>query len=313
MKVKRLIGIVFYLLSKKLVSSRELAEHFDVSVRTILRDMDYLSEAGIPIVSEMGKDGGFGIMDTYKLDARLVDNEDLFYIMTSLESISSTYTDERLESTIIKLKGLLSDQSTLIQEKKERLRFDFSSLKVKDDDNSKMESLSQAIDNSKVISFDYTNFKGAKTSRIVEPHMIMFKWYSWYLYSFCTLREEFRVFRVSRMSELKLLDKKFHRKDFDVNALDKDYQIKTTNISTHIVLKFDMEMKYIVDDYFKEWKKEYTDNAIIVHFIVPIDNWFFGMVMSYGDSVEIIEPAYLRDELSQRLDKIKNIYTPNNI
>ncbi len=308
MKVKRLIGIVFYLLSKKIVSSRELAEHFDVSVRTILRDMDYLSESGIPIVSEMGKDGGFGIMDTYKLDARLVDNEDLFYIMASLESISSTYHDERLENTIIKLKGLLSDDSSHIKDKKEKLRFDFSSLRVKDDDNSKMTLLNEAIENSKVIKFNYINFKGSKTCREVEPHMIMFKWYSWYLYSYCSLREEFRVFRISRISDMEILDKPFRRKEFDVSELDKDYRTKTSDISTHVILRFKNELRYMVDDYFKEWQKEYKEDGVYVHFIVPIDNWFFGMVLSYGDAVEILEPSYLREEIFKRIEQIKNIY-----
>ncbi len=313
MKVKRLIGIVFYLLSKKLVSSRELAEHFDVSVRTILRDMDYLSEAGIPIISEMGKDGGFGIMDTYKLDARLVDNEDLFYIMTSLESISDTYTDERLQATIIKLKGLLSDQSQQILDKKEKLRFDFSSLKVKDADNSKMALLNDAIECSKQIKFNYTNFKGEKTAREVEPHMIMFKWYSWYLYSYCSLREEFRVFRISRMSDLELLDKIFRRKEFDVSELDKDYKTKTSDISTHVLLRFNNDVRYMVDDYFREWEKEYKKDGVYVHFKVPIDNWFFGMILSYGNAVEIIEPLSIRNELKKRISDINSIYTSDNV
>jgi predicted DNA-binding transcriptional regulator YafY len=313
MKIKRLLGIVFYLLSKNIVSSRELAEHFDVSVRTILRDMDYLSESGIPIVSEMGKDGGFGIMNSYKLDARLVDNEDLFYIMSSLESLSSTYHDERLESTIIKLRGLLSANSDIVLDKKEKLRFDFSSLKIKDEDNTKMQMLNEAINSTKMIRFNYISFKGEKTERTVEPHMIMFKWYSWYLYSYCNLRSKFRVFRISRMKDIEMLDSHFKRKELDIEELDKTYQTRSDKVSTKTVLRFDNEMRYIIDNYFKEWEKEYKNDGIYIHYTVPIDNWFFGMILSYGSAVEIIEPTELREELQKRIKQIEKLYTASNI
>jgi hypothetical protein len=129
MKIDHLLSIVMYLLNRELVNARELADHFEVSVRTIQRDMDTLTYAGFPVVSIQGPHGGFGIMKSYQLDRQLVDTDDLFFILTSLESVSSTLKSKNMSSTIEKMKTLVRDyQKKEIEKRKDLLYIDLSAL-----------------------------------------------------------------------------------------------------------------------------------------------------------------------------------------
>ena len=131
MKIDRLLSTIIYLLNRELASAHELAEHFEVSIRTIQRDMDTLCSAGIPILSVQGAYGGYSIIEGYKLDRQLVDTDDLFFMITALESITASFKNRQMSLTLEKIKTLVRDyQQKEIEKRKDKFYFDFSELNI---------------------------------------------------------------------------------------------------------------------------------------------------------------------------------------
>jgi predicted DNA-binding transcriptional regulator YafY len=176
------------------VSAGTLAERFGVSVRTIQRDMDTINLAGIPIVSLQGHNGGYGILDTYKMDRRLMTVDDLFYIITALSGIDSTLGDRKIGDTLEKMKGLVPRAPDAdFQERKEKLRIDFSMLGGGPAQREIFKIVQSAVDSGRLLRMTYTNNRLERVGRIVEPMNVVFTWRSWYLFAYCRLREDFRV------------------------------------------------------------------------------------------------------------------------
>ncbi|MBN2090635.1 YafY family transcriptional regulator [candidate division KSB1 bacterium] len=310
MKIDRLLSIVMYLLNRDLVSARELAERFEVSVRTIQRDMDALCSSGIPITSIQGPAGGFGIIEGYKLDRQLVDTDDLFFILTALEGIGTTLQKKEIISTLEKVKTLVHDsQAKEIEQRKEKLLIDFSEISLAKNNCELFYLLEQAIENNNLVSFTYTGGNYKVTERTVEPMTVVFKWYSWYLFAFCRLKNDYRLFRLSRMRDVVLERENFDRRDKNFCDFSKEYY----RISfIDLVLKFDSSLKVQVEDYFRTGKLEYDEHDnITVHIRFPEDEWLYGLILSYGDKVEVLQPAYMRDIILKRSQGIVKKYQKN--
>lgn len=310
MKIERLLSLVFYLLNREKASARELSEYFDVSLRTIQRDIDTLSAAGIPIVSEHGAQGGYSIMDSYKLSKQLVNTNDLFFILTSLESINSTYDNKQISLTIEKIKNLVRNyEKAEISKQKEKLYIDFTSLNVGDKCRDNFYEINRAVDEEKVIKFKYSNAALKFSEREVEPLTVVFKWYSWYLFAYCRLREDFRLFRISRIRDIEILNSKFSRREVDIEEQMKKQEFGIKGNSSEMVLRFWPEMKVYVQEYMA-WAdiEEDEEGRPIVRVKMPIDERIYGMVLSWGETVEVLEPAYLREKIKGIAENIIKIY-----
>jgi predicted DNA-binding transcriptional regulator YafY len=310
MKIDRLFGIFIYLLNREKVSAKELSEKFEVSVRTIQRDIDSLCSSGVPISSALGAKGGFGIIDSYRLDRTVVDQNDLFMILTSLESISSTYDNKHFSNAIEKIKTLTTKQQVEdIDERRKKLSMDFSSLNIGRNKQELFYMLEDGIENHKLLKFNYSSNRMTLTERIVEPMTIVFKWYSWYLFAYCRLREDYRMFRLSRIRDAELLEDRFWRKNmtFEENYANRDR--RSLESFTNVKLKFNKNMKYMVEDYFN-WAKlnEDEDGNIIADIKMPGENWLYGMILSYGEGVEVLEPEHLRTKIKEIAKKIHEKY-----
>lgn len=302
MKIDRLLSIFFYLLNRNLVSARELANHFEVSVRTIQRDIDALCFAGIPVVSVQGSKGGYGIIDGYKLDRQCVDTNDLFYILTALESIGASFQNKQIGSTLEKIKTLVRDhQIKEIERRKEKLSIDFSGLNIGERSSELFRLLDEGIEKSQLIAFSYTDKNYKMTNRIVEPMTIVFAWFSWYLYGFCRMRNDYRLFRLSRMRGIKLQEERFERREQSYEDFCKRYAYSNNQQFARLVLKFDPSIKVHVEDYFKYGKIEIRkDGSVVVEIGFPEDEWLYSLILSYGDKVEVLEPPHIREIIFKR-------------
>ena len=181
MKIDRLFSELVYLMNRDVVTAREMADHFEVSMRTVQRDMDTLALAGIPLLALRGARGGYGIMKEYKLDRQLMNTHDLFFILTSLESISSTLSNKEMRTTLEKMKTLVRDyQQSEIASQKEQLHIDFSAFSIGKHSNELFSLLQKSIETRSLIEFSYINNQLEQTHRIVEPMTILFKWYKPY-------------------------------------------------------------------------------------------------------------------------------------
>ena len=196
MKIDRLIGILSILLQEEKITAPELAKKFEVSRRTINRDIEDLCKAGIPILTSQGAGGGISIMDGYKMDRTILTSRDMRMIMAGLRSLDSVSGSHYYRQLMEKLKAGCSD----FVSGNESVLIDLSSWN-KDSLSPKIGLIQDAIELGKTLKFKYYA-PGGNTERKMEPYFLIFKWSSWYIYGYCLLRNDYRMFKLNRMTDL---------------------------------------------------------------------------------------------------------------
>lgn len=296
MKESRLFKIVYYILDKGRITAPELAEKFEVSVRTIYRDIDAISSAGIPIYVTTGRNGGIQFLDEYVLDKSFFSDEEKQDILAALQSVSivnSTYEKEILT----KLSALFNVRSD------DWFEVDFSRWGCKSQDNATFELLRNAVISHKSVSIMYVNSYGEKSERIIYPLKMMYKAKEWYVKAYCVEKSDFRIFKCNRIIRLEVLAEKFTPIAYPKSE---EPPQKTYN---KISLRFPKEMAYRVYDEFEANEIEKQENGdFIASAYMPEDNWLIGYLLSFGSKVEVIEPVYLKKILAEQA---KLIYENN--
>lgn len=297
MQESRLFKIVYHLLDKGQATAPELAEKFEVSVRTIYRDIDALSGAGIPVYAEAGRNGGIHFMSDFVLDKAVLSEEEKREILTALQSINLT-NNIGSNQTLQKLSAIFRINS------ENWLEVDFSRWGNKGIDNEKFELLKSAIIYQKCVKITYANSCGTISERIVRPLKMSYKSMSWYLKAYCTEKQDYRIFKLTRIINFEVLTEGFCKSSFP----ELDETLKHTYNT--IVLRFPKNMSYRVYDEFDKTmisKKENGD--LIVSAQMPEDEWLIGYLLSFGTQVDIIEPVYLKDIVAEQAQKIYEKYT----
>lgn len=310
MKTDRLLSIIIYLLNRDLVTARELAEKFEVSVRTIQRDMETINLAGIPIVAIQGPSGGYSIMDNFKLDSRLVSIDDLFFIITALHGIGASLPGGRIESTLEKMKGLLPQQEgPSLQLREEKLSIDFSAFGGSKRQQELFRFLERCIDEQRFVRFVYSNNRLERTERTVEPMTLAFKWRSWYLFGFCRLRNDYRIFRLGRIKNVESLDRRFRRREKTFRDFSQESGEWNTSEWIELHLRFDPMMRPIIEEFYPaEDTGIEADGSLLVRTRMPEDGWVYGLILSYGKFVEVISPEKMRRSIKEAANDIVRLY-----
>lgn len=292
----RLFKIVYFILEKGRVTAPELAEKFEVSVRTIYRDIDVISSAGIPIYATTGRNGGIQILDNYVLDKAFFSDKEKQDILSALQSIS--VIDNTNESELLtKLSALFNIRS------ENWVEVDFGRWGSKTQDNVKFELLKKATITHKVVTIVYVSSYCKKTTRKIHPLKLFYKSKEWYVKGYCTDKKDFRLFKINRIINCELLDEDFIPVEFP------DLKDTEQNNYNKIVLRFPKEMAYRVYDEFKDDElTEQRNGDLIAATYMPVDTWLIGYLLSFGVYVEVIEPAYLRESL---YTEVKKIYEKN--
>ncbi len=300
MKIDRLIGILSILLQKDKVTSSELADKFEVSRRTILRDIETLNLSGIPIVSEQGQGGGFSVMDGYKVDRTLLSSDDMQAILSGLQSLDSVSGTNRYRQLMDKLSA--EDSPSVNADN--HIIIDLSSWD-KSVVADKIGIIKQAIEKRRLISFRYFSPSGESVRRI-EPYHIIFQWASWYVWGFCTQRKDYRMFKLTRMTELMLTEDAFADRDVPVYTCDK---LRHTRGKISAQVRFDKELKWRIIDEFGPSMIRYDENGDILLTLTWEDApSFYRYVLSFGDNAEIVSPDEYRREFAELLKKIRDRY-----
>ncbi|HKM35420.1 MAG TPA: YafY family protein [Lachnospiraceae bacterium] len=305
----RQLGIVYLLMNKKTVTAAELAEHYEVSARTIYRDVETLSMAGIPIYASKGRNGGISLTDRFVLNKLLVTKKEQQQILSALTSLDELGALKGAE-TINKLRALFQVES------QNWVSIDFSDWSGTR--QQVFEEIKQAIWDHKVIFFDYYGRNGKTGNRTVEPLQVVFKDYTWYLKAFCRTRQAIRIFKLQRMNNVTVTNDNFDW-DTEKNKQDEEqinnyvhgteaHQSMEDNL-VKIVLKIKASEAYRVYDLF------YEDNMIVlpdgsfqVEIHCNVDDWIYGIILSFGPAAEVVEPAFVRDEMIKRIHEMEKEY-----
>ena len=303
--INRLLGIVYILMNKGTVTAAELAERFEVSVRTIYRDIDALSMAGIPVYTTKGRNGGISLTEQFVLDKMLVSKQEQQQILAALASLKETGAHEGEE-----ILGKLGD---FFKEKPENwVAIDFS-----DWSGRRKELFNQirdAILNRRVMQFDYYGQYGEMSSRCVEPVQLLFKEYTWYVRAFCKTRQAMRLFKVLRMKRVVVLEETFTPGE-NIDYLPEDEQLMSdANLTdraetTDITLWIDKKEAYRIYDRFEE--EEITvlpDGNFQVQMHCLLDDWIYGVILSFGPSAQVLKPKSVRREIYKKIKKMYKKY-----
>lgn len=296
MQESRLFKIVYHLLDKGQATAPELAEKFEVSVRTIYRDIDALSGAGVPIYAEAGRNGGIHLMNDFVLDKTVLSEEEKQEILTALQSINSMNNIGN-NQTLQKLSAIFNMSS------ENWLEVDFSRWGNNGTDNEKFELLKSAVIHQKCVKITYANSYGTISERVVRPLKMSYKSMSWYLKAFCTEKQDYRIFKLTRIIDFEVLTEIFCKSPFPEldDTLEQCYNT--------IVLRFPKNMSYRVYDEFDKTMVSKKENGdLIVSAQMPEDEWLIGYLLSFGTQVDIIEPAYLKDIVAEQAQKIYEKY-----
>lgn len=306
MKIDRLLGIVIYLLNRDIVNANTLAEKFEVSSRTIQRDIETLNLAGIPITSIQGINGGYGIIDSFKLEKQIASSEDYLFIITALMGMCSAYSNKKLERTLEKLLNI-SKQGKDISS---RIKLDFSVSRESGYINEYIKIIESAIDEEHIIEFEYTNALGEKNLRLAEPIGVVYKWYAWYMLGYCCNKKDYRLFKIVRMRNLQKTEEFYSIKHENIEKLLEQQEKRDNRKYINVKVLCKETIKVSIEEYFPKGDiTELESGDFILQFTLPAGEiGWKGILFTYGDKIKIIEPEELKTEFMLKAKEIIDTY-----
>jgi len=297
MQMNRLFQIIYILLDKDNVTAKALAERFDVSQRTIYRDIDALSLAGIPVYTERGKGGGISLLPDFVLNKSILSAQEQNEILSALQGLTAIKTMES-DRVLQKLSTIFNKSAV------PWLEVDFTNWSLARE--SIFHDFKLAILEHRIVRFDYYSTFGEKTCRSVEPIQLWFKSRSWYIKAYCLTRQDIRIFKLARVRNLTITDAHFDERDL-LAILPNDGHASRQKPDTTLVLKIAPEMAYRVYDDF-ECGALQEDGSYIVSVTWPEDEWVYGMILSFGEYAEVLEPEHIKKIIKKKSQKILEKY-----
>ncbi len=295
MKIDRLLSILMMLINRKKITAKELSDYFQVSIRTIQRDMDAINMAGIPIYAEVGKNGGYQLLENYKLNKSFLNVDEAKVLITLLGSLEETVPYSEMKSIFNKFSTLLPEG-----EKDSKIVVKLNPLINEKNFKDNLNKISKARDNCYKMNITYIDISFQETERIICPYTLAMIGSTWYIYAYCDLREDFRMFKLSRILSCNILSEKFIVKETP-KTLPWDNNLDSKRESTKIILEIDRTLQGKLPEYFDYKNCKVEKDKIMVTICFPIDEWLYSLLTGLVPYVKIIEPTSLREEFTRRL------------
>lgn len=307
MKIDRLISIIMVLLDKERIGAQELAEMFEVSLRTIYRDIDTINLAGIPIRSISGVGGGFEIMPNYKIDRNIFSASDLSTILMSLSGLSNVIHNNEMINALTKVKSFIpSEQARDIELKANQIYVDLNPWMSNNIISPYLDTIKTALLENRLLSFDYVDNHSNITTRLVEPYQLVLKSSHWYLQGYCHDKKDYRLFRLSRMLHLNMETATFTPRNYTKPQLDYT-EILTTLQRIKLRIHKTLEERILdycgYEDLVADGNDYYT-----VNFPFKENDYYYNILLSFGDKCECLEPLHIRKEIQRRAYNIAALY-----
>lgn len=296
MQINRLFEIVYLLLNQPTLTAGQLAEHFEVSPRTIYRDVELLSSSGIPVYMTKGKGGGISLLPDFVLNKTVLTDSEKADVLSALHAVDAVSLD-KTNTAVNKLSSLFGSGSS------DWVEVDFSDWANADEEASVFNTLKAAILGKQAIAFLYHGEKNS-AQRTVEPLKLCFKGQSWYLYAHCRLREDYRFFKLRRIKELSVLPEHFERNS--PAKLFNDPHVFPDEFVT-ITLKLGKELAYRVYDEFTQYEQQ-PDGSFIAHLTMPGGDWVHHYLATFGAQCEVLAPEEIRQQITEQLKKTLQQY-----
>ena len=301
MRADRLYAITVYLMNHGKTSAGELAHRFEVSVRTIQRDMDSLCAAGIPIAAMTGINGGYELAERFTLNNQIISRQDYSHILTALNGLATATGDRGISDIYEKI-------STAADKNQTGIILDFSVLQ---EGNSRFLPLLQtAVSERKAVRFRYTNSRNEARIHTVEPIAVIYRWYAWYLLAYSTEKEDYRTYKLLRMENLETTDLDFTREHACPEKVLAEHDRNNTFTQTTVTVKCDPDYVMKTAEYLNGRVTKYLDDkkALMELSVVESEQLWIGTLLSLGDHVEIISPEHIKQRVLDCAEKIISLY-----
>lgn len=287
MSADRLFEIVYLLLEHDRMTADALAESLGVSVRTVYRDVDALSNAGVPVCTTQGKGGGVALMDGYVLDENAFSREEQRLLLSALRE----FPQQSEEQVLTKLAVLFR------RREEDWLHADLSRWGSSGQENETFQLLRQAIWSRREVTFVYDDPNETRHPRQVLPVRLVYLDRTWHLQGYESDREDYRIYRLSRIRTLAISDEVFRRK---LSAPDID---PAGNIPplfrVEAELKFDPSMAHrVFDDFSHSGITVQEDGSLLVSAVFPEDHQLYEYLLSFGSGMEVLSPLSLREAVA---------------
>lgn len=302
MKIDRLVSILMILINRDKVTAKELAERFEVSVRTIQRDMDNLNMAGIPIYADVGKNGGYQIMDEYKLHKNFLNADEAKVFVSFINSLQNTVPQADVSSFCDKFRTLLPEESNE-QKLVIKLNPQLNQKRLKE----YLDQLTKARDDEKMVTIQYVDAKLEPSKRIINPYTLVMMGTIWYVYGYCHMREDFRLFKVNRIVECETLEESFNKQPLPEDMPWENF-FHTERPCVPMVLEVDKALQGNITEYFDIKDCEIQEDKIVARVNYPIDEWVYSFLAGMIPHVKVIEPTFVREEFIRRIKKTLEIH-----
>lgn len=301
MKIERLYAITVYLLNHGRTSAGELAKYFEVSLRTIQRDIDSLCLAGIPIISAAGAAGGYEISDRFKIDQEFATSDDYSYILTALQGLISATDNQKAKHTLEKIVHVSNPNDNGII-------LDFSVLR--EGDQITLQMLQTAVIEKRTVAFKYTNNNNETRIHSIEPIAVIYRWYAWYLLAYSKTKNDYRTYKLVRMSNLEITDQPFVKKHETADIILKNTDKTDSRQYIDVLIKCKEVSKSRVIEYLNGTIIEEFSNGDTLMKLTVVENEHFwiGTLLSLSDNVEVIAPEEVRKRLLESAEKIISLY-----
>lgn len=308
MQVERLFEIVFILLHKEKVTAKWLAEKFEVSTRTIYRDLDTLSSAGIPIYTNKGNGGGISILEGFKLEKTFLSEAEQNDILFGLQCLEATGYTERSQA-LNKLGQLFR------REDYNWIEVDFAPWGDQGNVENNFNVLRYSIIHRKVVAFEYYSGVGEKTRRCIWPYRLVFKGRAWYVEGYCLLRKAIRFFKLTRIRKIEQGEESFQIEVLEekMREVKEHPEIGLEGNLISIKLWVSKALAYRIYDEFEVEKVKLLEDG---NFEVdldyreyPGDDWLYHYLLSFGKEIEVKSPESVRVKLKEKIEAMLQHYS----
>lgn len=305
MQIHRLFEIVYILLQKERCTAKELAERFEVSTRTIYRDLDTLSAAGIPLYTNKGSHGGIFLMEDYTLNRSMLSDEEQQHLLSALQSYHIA-NHEDINPLLTKLTGQFHKQQI------NWIDVDFNDWSGDAKGGETFAKIKEAIFSNVCIQFDYFNSYGQQTKRTIEPFRLFFKGQAWYVIGYCLDKQDQRMFKLYRMKDPTIIKQPIQH-SIDEEQIKKAYQYDKSEYIHIKACIAPSQVFRVYDEYTPEHYELQKDGSMLLHIAFPKGEWVYSYLMGFGDALTVIEPLEIKEELIRRYHHILQQYAQEEL
>ncbi len=298
LKINRLLEIITILLNRETITAKELADRFSVSTRTIYRDIDALSSAGVPVYTNKGNNGGISLLEDYTLNKALLSKSESEGLILAIKAMGATSYPEA-DAILNKIGSIFKNNKA-----HDWIEVDFAGWSSRVNEQYRFSKIRDAIINNQVINFDYVNGNGDQSNRFAEPVKLVFNAYTWYLIAHCLKRNSYRMFRLSRIKNVKITDRHFTER--------KTLEHEKQEIYAPLVglkLRCDERvLNRLYDTFDEQYINKNPDGSYDLVVSIPEEEWVYGYILSFGGYAEVLEPEHIREIIKTRAKEISKKY-----